>query len=43
MGFRVKITGGKNVEFDEGIITSVEFVSDTPDTSNARSTDLGVV
>ena len=43
MGFRVKITGGKNVEFDEGIITSVEFVSDTPDTSNARSTDLGVI
>ena len=43
MGFRVKITGGKNVEFDEGIITSVEFVSDTPDASNARSTDLGVI
>lgn len=43
MGFRVKITGGKNVEFDEGIITSVDFVSDTPDTANARSTDLGVV
>lgn len=43
MGFRVKITGGKNVEFDEGTITSVDFVSDTPDTANARSTDLGVV
>lgn len=43
MGFRVKISGGKDVEFDEGIITSVEFVSDTPDTSNARSTDLGVI
>lgn len=43
MGFRVKVTGGKDVEFDEGIITSVEFVSDTPDTSNARSTDLGVI
>ena len=43
MGFRVKITGGNDVEFNEGIITSVEFVSDTPDTSNARSTDLGVV
>lgn len=43
MGFRVKITGGKDVEFNEGIITSVEFVSDTPDTSNARSTDLGVI
>ena len=43
MGFRVKITGGKDVEFDEGIITSVEFISDTPDASNARSTDLGVI
>lgn len=43
MGFRVKITGGKNVEFDEGIITAVDFISDTPDTANARSTDLGVV
>lgn len=43
MGFRVKITGGKNVEFDEGTITSVNFISDTPDTANARSTDLGVV
>lgn len=43
MGFRVKITGGNDVEFNEGIITSVEFVSDTPDSSNARSTDLGVV
>ena len=43
MGFRVKITGGKDVSFDEGIITSVDFASDTPDTSNARSTDLGVV
>lgn len=43
MGFRVKVTGGKDVEFDEGIITSVDFISDTPDTANARSTDLGVV
>ena len=43
MGFRVKITGGKDVSFDEGIITSVDFISDTPDTSNARSTDLGVI
>ena len=42
MGFRVKVTGGKDVEFNEGIITGVEFISDTPDSSNARSTDLGV-
>jgi len=43
MGFRVKITGGKDVEFNEGIITGVEFQSDTPDASNARSSDLGLV
>lgn len=43
MGFRVKITGGKDVSFDEGIITAVDYISDTPDASNARSTDLGVI
>ena len=43
MGFRVKITGGNDVEFNEGIITGVQFVSDTPDNANARSTDLGVI
>ena len=43
MGFRVKITGGKDVEFNEGVITSVQFLSETPDASNARSNDLGVV
>ncbi len=43
MGFRFKVTGGNDVEFDETIITAVEFLSDTPDASNARSNDLGVV
>ena len=43
MGFRVKITGGKDVEFNEGVVTAVNFISDTPDNSNARSTDLGVM
>ena len=43
MGFRFKVTGGNNVEFDETIITAVEFLSDTPDAANARSNDLGVV
>ena len=43
MGFRVKITGGKDVEFDETIITAVQFLSDTPDASNARSNDLGLI
>ena len=27
MGFRVKITGGKDVEFNEGVITAVNFIS----------------
>ncbi len=43
MGFRVKITGGKDVEFNEGIITGVNFISDTPPNTNARSTDLSVI
>ena len=41
MGFRVKVTGGKDVEFNETVITSVQFISDTPDASNARSNDFG--
>lgn len=43
MGFRVSITGGNDVSFDEGIITDVQFISDTPDVANARSTDLSVI
>ena len=43
MGFRVKVTGGNDVEFMEDRITSIEFISDTPDASNARSTDLGLM
>ena len=43
MGFRVNITGGKDVSFNETVITSVQFLSETPDASNARSNDLGVI
>ena len=43
MGFRVKITGGNDVSFDETIITGVNFVSETPENANARSTDLSVM
>ena len=43
MGFRVRITGGNDVEFMEDVITGVKFISDTPDASNARSTDLGLI
>ncbi|MBR1729609.1 MAG: hypothetical protein IJ728_08815 [Selenomonadaceae bacterium] len=43
MGFRLNITGGNDVSFMEDVITAVEFISDTPDASNARSTDLGLI
>ncbi len=43
MGFRLKVTGGKDVEMNEGILTAVQFISETPDNANARSTDLGVI
>ena len=43
MGFRFSVTGGNDVSFDEYVITDIEFISDTPDASNARSTDLGVM
>ena len=43
MGFRLKVSGGKDIEMNESILTAVHFISDTPDTSDARSTDLGVI
>ena len=42
MGFRLKVTGGKDIEMNETILTAVQFISETPDDANARSTDLGV-
>ena len=41
MGFRLSVTGGETIELGLESITSVEFMTDTPDDSNARSTDLG--
>ena len=43
MGFRVHITGDEEIDLNEGIVTDVQFISDTPNASNARSTDLGVI
>lgn len=43
MGFRLKVTGGKDIEMNEGILTAVQFISETPENANARSTDLGVI
>lgn len=44
MGFNLKIKG-KNEEITLGMdnITTVRYISDTPDDSNARASDLGVV
>ena len=43
MGFNLKIKG-KNEEITLGMdnITTVKYISDTPDDSNARASDLGV-
>lgn len=41
MGFRLKVEGGAAIELKEESIVSVKFRTDTPQDSNARSTDLG--
>ncbi|MBB6624525.1 membrane-associated protease 1 [Clostridium gasigenes] len=41
MGFRVKIEGAESIDLNIESILTVEFKTDTPDDSNARSTDLG--
>ncbi|AGX41815.1 hypothetical protein [Clostridium saccharobutylicum] len=41
MGFRVKVEGAESINLNIESIETVEFKTDTPDDSNARSTDLG--
>lgn len=41
MGFRVKVEGAESIDLNVESIETVEFKTDTPDDSNARSTDLG--
>ena len=41
MGFRVKVEGAESIDLNIESIVTVEFKTDTPDDSNARSTDLG--
>lgn len=41
MGFKVKIEGAESIQLDLASIKSVEFKTDIPVDSNARSTDLG--
>jgi hypothetical protein len=42
MGFRLKVQGTESIDLGLESILTVEFETDTPDDSNARSTDLGV-
>lgn len=41
MGFNIKIQGNETVDLQKASIKTVQFKTDTPDDSNARSTDLG--
>ena len=41
MGFKVKVEGAESIDLNIESIETVEFKTDTPDDSNARSTDLG--
>lgn len=41
MGFKLKIEGQENIELGVKSILTVKFSTDTPNDSNARSTDLG--
>ena len=40
MGIRLKIEGADSINLDEHSITACKFLTDTPDDSNARSTDV---
>ena len=42
MGFRLKVEGADTIELGIENILDVKFKTDTPDDSDARSTDLGV-
>ncbi|MCI8806137.1 MAG: membrane-associated protease 1 [Clostridiales bacterium] len=40
MGIRLKIEGAETISLDEHSIMTCKFITDTPDDSNARSTDV---
>jgi hypothetical protein len=40
MGIRLKIEGAETIELNEHSLNTCKFVTDTPDDSNARSTDV---
>ncbi|NEW09806.1 membrane-associated protease 1 [Paenibacillus sp. SYP-B3998] len=41
MGFRLKVEGAETIELGMDNIQTVSYDTDTPDDSNARSTDVG--
>lgn len=43
MGFRLKIEGAETIELGADNIQSVKYETDTPNDSNARSTDVGSI
>ncbi|HEX9061826.1 MAG TPA: membrane-associated protease 1 [Clostridia bacterium] len=43
MGFKLKIEGAETIELGVDHIQSVTYKTDTPDDSNARSTDVGSI
>lgn len=43
MGFRLKVEGQETFELGADNIQTVEYKTDTPDDSNARSTDVGSI
>ncbi|MCX7746221.1 MAG: membrane-associated protease 1 [Clostridia bacterium] len=43
MGFKLKIEGGETIELGMDNIQTVKYKTDTPDDSNARSTDVGSI
>ena len=44
MGFRLSVKGQENeILLDKESILDVKYISETPDDSNARATDLGVI
>lgn len=42
MGFKVNIEAKESINLGIETVTSVKFLTETPDDSNARSTDLGL-
>lgn len=42
MGFKVKIEANETITLGSETVQTVKFVTDTPNDSNARSTDLGM-